>query len=52
VKFERLACLPFEAVRGLGQLVLWATEKAVPPAPEYRRQPASITYYQTPEAKK
>lgn len=42
---EKLLCLPVEAARFAGRVVLWATEKTVPMEPI--GWPASIQYYET-----
>lgn len=48
---ERLICLPFEAARFAGQLILWATDKAVPMKPTHEITPANIQFYTTGEPK-
>jgi hypothetical protein len=51
MKAEQLILAPLEAARKVGQVVLWATERAIPMEERTRQQiGASITYYSTPEA--
>jgi hypothetical protein len=51
MELEKLIFLPLEAARKVGQVVLWATERAIPMEERTRQQiGASITYYSTPEA--
>jgi hypothetical protein len=51
MNLEKLIFVPLEAARKVGQVVLWATERAIPMEERTRQQiGASITYYSTPEA--
>jgi hypothetical protein len=48
MKAEQLILAPLEAARKVGQVVLWATERAIPMEERTRQQiAANITYYST-----